>query len=83
MKPEVQEPAARGTEVPEARGTGTRRRVRVYNRRTPHQDVNKAHISCFRKVPEALRVSCQAKLQLNSTSTGQHSYETCPFWVKH
>ena len=64
----------------EARGTGTRRRVRVYNRRTPHQDVNKAHISCFRKVPEALRVSCQAKLRLNSTSRGQDSYETCQFW---
>ena len=68
----------RGTEVPEARGTGTRRRVRVYNRRTPHQDVNKAHISCFRKVPEALRVSCQAKLQLNSTSRGRVN-----FGVKH
>ena len=65
----------------EARGTRTRRRVCVGINEEPHiTDVNKAHISCFRKVPETLRVSCQAKLQLNSTSRGQHSYETCQFW---
>ena len=34
--------------------------VRVYNRTTPHQDVNKTHISCFCKVPAASRVSRQA-----------------------
>ena len=46
--------------------------VLMYNRTTPIKMSTRHGSSCFRKVPEASRVSRQAKLHLNSKSRGQH-----------